>query len=84
MTVASGGVLDLNSYTATVGALNGNGLIDDVVAGGSPTLTIGNGGGSGTFSGTIQNTTGTVTLIKTGAGVEYLNGFEHLWRRSAD
>ena len=37
-------------------------------------LTVGNGGGSGTFSGTLQNTSGTVALVKTGAGTQLLSG----------
>ena len=37
-------------------------------------LTVGNGNGSGTFSGIIQNTSGTLTLVKTGSGAQYLAG----------
>ena len=44
-------------------------MIDNVSAGGSPTLTVGQGDASSTFSGTIQNTSGTLTLVKTGAGL---------------
>ena len=69
-----GGLLDLNGYSPSIGAFNGNGLIDNVSAGGAPVLTIGNGGASGTFSGTIQNTTGALALVKTGAGTQFLSG----------
>ena len=74
LTVNSGGVLDINGYSPTVGALNGSGTIDIVTAGGNPTLLIGSGGASGTFSGVIQNTTGALVLTKTGAGTEVLSG----------
>ena len=37
-------------------------------------LTIGNSGLSGTFSGTIQNSSGTLSLVKTGSGTQVLSG----------
>ena len=37
-------------------------------------MTVGNGGGSGTFSGAIQNTSGTVSLAKVGGGTQFLSG----------
>ena len=70
----TGGLLDLNAFSPTVGASSGAGTIDDVTAGGAPVLTVGSGGASATFSGTIQNTTGTVSLVKTGAGSLWLTG----------
>ena len=73
LTVAAG-VLDLNGFNPTVGALNGGGTVDNVIAGGAPWLTVGNGGAGGTFSGTIQNTSGTLGLVKTGAGTQVLSG----------
>ena len=46
-----------------------------MTAGGSLALTVGNGGGSGTFAGTIRNTSGTVALVMAaGAGTEVLSG----------
>ena len=74
LTVSSGALLDVNGASPTVGALSGAGLIDNVSAGGAPVLTVGNGNGSGTFSGIIQNTSGTLTLVKTGSGAQYLAG----------
>ena len=74
LTIAGGAVLDLHGFSPGVGVLNGSGLLDNSASGGSPTLTIGNGGGSGTFSGVIQNSTGTVAVAKTGAGTEVLSG----------
>ena len=41
---------------------------------GSSTLTVGLGGGGGTFSGVIKNTSGTVSLIKTDNGTQTLSG----------
>ena len=38
------------------------------------TLTLGNNGGSGTFSGTITNSLGTLSLAKTGAGTQIFSG----------
>ncbi len=74
LAVNATGVLDINGYSPSVGALNGNGTIDNVIAGGTPTLTIGNGGAGGTFSGTIQNTSGAVMLVKTGGGTQFVTG----------
>ncbi len=76
LVVNLGGLLDLNGFSAGVGALNGGGTIDNVAGVGASTLTFGNGGANGTFSGTIQNSspTGTVALVKTGAGAQILSG----------
>ena len=43
-------VLDLNNYSPIVDGLSGSGTITSVI-GGSPSLTIGNNNGGGTFSG---------------------------------
>jgi autotransporter-associated beta strand protein len=74
LTIASAGTLDLNGYSAFVDALTGSGTVDDASAGGSPILVVGNNGGGGTFSGVIQNSSGTVSLIKNGAATETLTG----------
>ena len=74
LTVVAGAELDLNGFNASVGAFNGAGTVDDVSGNGTPMLTIGNGGASGTFSGTIQNSSGTLGLTKTGSGTETLTG----------
>jgi autotransporter-associated beta strand protein len=72
--LGSGGTLDLNGYSPSVDALTGSGVVDDVAGAGTPVLIIGNNGGSGTFPGVIQNSSGTVSLIKNGAGTETLTG----------
>ncbi len=68
------GLLDLNGNSLSVGAFSGSGTVDNVSAGGLITLTIGNGGGGGAFSGSIKNTSGTLALVKAGAGTEVLSG----------
>jgi autotransporter-associated beta strand protein len=76
VTVSSGGTLDINGFSPTIGALNGGGTIDNISSAntGSYTLTIDNTGDNGTFSGAIQDTTGTINLYKAGAGTQILTG----------
>ena len=73
----NGGTLDLHGYGGSsgvnVGALSGGGLIDNLF-GSSPYLVVGNGNASSTFSGTIQNTVGTLEVDKTGTGTLALSG----------
>ena len=69
MNVASGAMFDLwGGQSVVVDALTGGGTIDSVFYGSNQTLTVGANGGSGTFSGVFQNTTGSLGLIKTGNG----------------
>ena len=70
----NGGTLDLHGYSAGLGALGGGGTIDNLSGSGSSCLTIGNTNSSSTFSGTIQNTAGQVSLVKAGAGALVLAG----------
>jgi fibronectin-binding autotransporter adhesin len=74
--IVTAGTLDLNGNSATVGSLSGAaaGIIDNVAGGGASTLTTGSLGATGTFAGTIQNTTGSVALVKTGTGNLTLSG----------
>jgi autotransporter-associated beta strand protein len=73
--IAVGSLLDLNGNSPTVGALNGAGIVDSTTAGGGQMiLTIGNNNDSGSFSGTIQNSNGTVNLVKAGTGSQTLSG----------
>jgi autotransporter-associated beta strand protein len=76
------GTLNLASYNQTIRGLTSastgatRSVINSVVSTNS-TLTVGNGGGTYTFSGTILNNTGTggtVALVKTGAGTQTLSG----------
>lgn len=73
VTISNIATVDLNGHTAAIGALNGGGTVD-TVSGGTPILTIGNNADSGTFSGTIKNTAGTLALTKANTGTETLAG----------
>lgn len=66
------GTLDVHGYNVNVGALTGSGTIDNLSGSGS--LTVGNGNASSTFSGTMQNTSGQLSLIKVGTGSFGLGG----------
>lgn len=72
ITISNIAVLDLNSYTNSIGALNGNGTVD-TVAGGAAVVVIGNDNHSGNFAGTIKNTAGTLGVTTTGTGTETLS-----------
>ncbi len=69
----SSGTLDMNGFTNTVNALNGSGTVDNTSAG-SGALIVGANGDSGSFSGALQNTAGTLSINKEGAGMETLTG----------
>jgi autotransporter-associated beta strand protein len=72
LTVASGAFFDLNGVSETIGSLTGAGRVTSSVAG-SVTLTHGSNSSS-TFSGVIQNGSGTVALTKSGTGTLTLTG----------
>ena len=71
--VTNNGTLDLNTFSVTIGGLNGSGTVD-TFAGGTPTLTLGANNAGGTFSGTIGNSQGTLSLLKIGGGTQTLAG----------
>ena len=71
--VTNNGTLDLNGTAQAINGLNGSGVVDNT-AGGAATLTIGGTNASGTFSGTIQDAGGNLTLVKTGAGSLTISG----------
>jgi len=71
--VADNGTLDMGGFSDAVNGLSGTGVVDNSGAG-TPTLTVGNNNASSTFSGVVQNTTGTLALTKTGSGVLTLAG----------
>jgi fibronectin-binding autotransporter adhesin len=69
--ISSPGTLDVNGNNVTINAISGNGNIDNVSAGGTPTLTL----STGTFGGSIKNTTGTLALVMNTTGATlFLNG----------
>lgn len=65
-------VLDVNGQSASAGALTGSGTItnNSATAG---ALTLGNGDGDGVFTGVLKDGTGTLALVKTGAGRQILH-----------
>ena len=69
----SGGTLDTNGFDASVAGLAGSGTIGNVSAAGTSKLAL-NGAATTTFSGNIQNTTGTISLTKGGSGTQVLTG----------
>jgi len=75
ITVNSPGVLDIDGLrNLTFGSVTGNGTIDNLNAGGNITLVLGASGSNDTFSGTIADTTGTVSIFKTGGANLILGG----------
>ncbi|MBR1216634.1 autotransporter domain-containing protein [Bradyrhizobium sp. U87765 SZCCT0131] len=72
-TVASGAALDIGGRKQTIGALAGAGLVQNS---GEPaaTLTLGANGTNTVFSGVIADGLAPLSLVKTGAGTQVLNG----------
>ena len=68
ITTAGTCILDMNGFDATLNGLGGAGTVDNVSAGGSVMLTLGDNNQGSTFAGTIKNTTGVVSLTKIGSG----------------
>ena len=67
------GTLDLNTYSEGINGLSGAGTVTSG-ASGAVTLTIGNNDATSTFSGVIQNGSGTVSITKAGNGTLTLSG----------
>ena len=78
MSPASGtATLDLNGSSIQLNGFSSSGAGQSVIdntAGTAATLTIGANDGTGTFGGVIRNTSGTVSLVKTGGGSITLSG----------
>jgi autotransporter-associated beta strand protein/surface protein len=72
LTVAGGATFDLNGRTETIASIAGAGTITSSSAG-AVTLILGGTTGSTTFSGVIQNGSGTVALTKSGASTQTLS-----------
>ncbi len=70
--LGAGTFLRLNNDGEAINSLTGSGTIDNIV--GANTLTIGSNNGGGTFSGTLQNGSGALSLIKAGTGTQTLDG----------
>ena len=70
-------VLDLNGFNATINGFGANtaySVVDVMTGGGSSILTVGSADTSSSFGGAIQNTSGTLSLAKIGAGTLTLTG----------
>jgi fibronectin-binding autotransporter adhesin len=70
---SGGGTFDVHGIANTLGDLQGNGTITSGIAG-AITLTVGNDNNNSTFSGIIQNGSGTIALTKSGSGILTLSG----------
>ena len=70
--VVNNGSLTLGGLSHTINGLSGSGTIDGVS--GTPTLTVGDNNATGSFSGVIKNTAGTLSITKIGTGVLTLAG----------
>jgi autotransporter-associated beta strand protein len=75
--IYSPGSLDLNGFNNTINGFSGDGAVD-VTSGGASTLTVGNNNNNGSFSGTLQNTLGALSLVKAGTGAQTLTGANSL------
>lgn len=73
----TGSKLDLNGTSTTIAGLSNNagtaGIVDNLLAATASILTINVASGTQTFSGQINSTTGSLALLKTGAGTQLLN-----------
>ncbi len=67
------GSVDLGGFSPTFNNLAGSGMVDNASAGGATVLNLFNSGTS-TFSGAVQNTTGSLELDKNGSGTLSLAG----------
>lgn len=74
--VTDNSTLDLNGHNLTINGLSGIGVVD-TVSGGTPTLTVGANGDSGAINGPIQNSSGTLSLVKVGAGTETITNYTY-------
>ncbi|MFO1491164.1 MAG: autotransporter-associated beta strand repeat-containing protein, partial [Kiritimatiellia bacterium] len=70
--VTVNGTLQLNNVNQAINGLSGSGAVQNVV--GANTITVGAGGATSTFSGTLQNSSGALGLTKSGAGTLTLSG----------
>ena len=66
------GAFNLGGFSETINGLSGSGTVDGIS--GTPTLTVGDNDATGTFSGVIKNTAGTLGLTKLGTGTLTLSG----------
>jgi len=73
VTVNTNSTLDLNGLSPTFNGLQGGGTVDSLT-GGAVTLTVGENDAFATFTGYINNTAGSIALVKNGTGNQTLGG----------
>jgi autotransporter-associated beta strand protein len=73
ISVAASGKLDLNGVNSATAGLTGVGSVDNTLTNGTAILTVDNSS-SPTFSGSITNNLGTLSLVTTGSGALTLSG----------
>ena len=71
--VLDNGTFDLDGLNASIGALSGSGVVTSSVSG-PVTFSVGSTNSGAIFAGVIQNGAGSLTLTKTGTGVQTLRG----------
>ncbi len=67
------GTLDLKGFSETLNGLDGSGIVDTTATDGESTLTIGIAASNSNFTGIIQNTLGTLNLVKSQGGTAQLS-----------
>lgn len=73
--VTVNGTLSLQDLNVAINGLNGSGTVrKDAGAASTRTLTIGNNNASGSFSGVLTDTSGTLNVVKTGNGTQIFSG----------
>ena len=70
--VSVAGSFNLGGFSDTINGLTGSGIVDGISS--TPTLTVGDGNATASFSGVLKNTAGTLALVKIGSGVQTLAG----------
>jgi autotransporter-associated beta strand protein len=76
VTIVAGAVLDVNGYNVAINGLSGGGAVS-IQSGSSGTLNVGNNNVNSTFSGVLQDTSGTLNVVKSGSGTLTLNGYSN-------
>ncbi len=74
--VTVNGKLDTAGFAININGLSGSGTVDNSV--GNGTVTMGNGNAGGTFSGTLTDAVGALSIAKTGNGTQNLTGVSTL------
>ena len=74
VTIAAGAFLDVGGSSETIGSLAGAGTVTNSIANSTFTLTTGADNTNTTFTGTIVDGSGTMTVVKTGTGTFTFSG----------